>query len=58
MGHTFPGATALFGMVQLSPQTNFEVMFNDDGSYNGETYEYCTGYQHRDSTHYNSEKSE
>ena len=23
-GHTFPGATMPFGMVQLSPQTNFE----------------------------------
>lgn len=22
MGHTFPGATAPFGMVQLSPETN------------------------------------
>ncbi len=32
MGHTFPGATAPFGMVQLSPQTNFEVMHNEDGS--------------------------
>lgn len=50
MGHVFPGATAPFGMVQLSPQTNFEVMFEDDGSYNTETYEYCAGYQHRDST--------
>ena len=50
MGHVFPGATAPFGMVQLSPQTNFEVMFNDDGNYNTETYEYCAGYQHRDST--------
>lgn len=50
MGHVFPGATAPFGMVQLSPQTNFEVMFKDDGSYNSETYEYCAGYQHRDST--------
>ena len=50
MGHVFPGATAPFGMVQLSPQTNFEVMFKDDGSYNTETYEYCAGYQHRDST--------
>lgn len=50
MGHTYPGATAPFGMVQLSPQTNFEVMFNEDGSYNRETYEYCAGYQHRDST--------
>ncbi|MBI9035616.1 MAG: GH92 family glycosyl hydrolase [Bacteroidales bacterium] len=48
MGHVFPGATAPFGMVQLSPQTNFEVMFNEDGSYNKETYEYCAGYQHRD----------
>ena len=50
MGHVFPGATAPFGMVQLSPQTNFEVMFKDDGNYNSETYEYCAGYQHRDST--------
>ncbi len=50
MGHVFPGATAPFGMVQLSPQTNFEVMFNEDGSYNKETYEYCAGYQHRDTT--------
>ena len=50
MGHVFPGATAPFGMVQLSPQTNFEVMHEDDGSYNSETYEYCAGYQHRDST--------
>ena len=30
MGHVFPGATTPFGMVQLSPQTNFEVMFNED----------------------------
>lgn len=50
MGHVFPGATAPFGMVQLSPQTNFEVMHNADGSYNKETYEYCAGYQYRDST--------
>ncbi len=50
MGHVFPGATTPFGMVQLSPQTNFEVMFNEDGKYSSETYEYCAGYQHRDST--------
>ena len=50
MGHVFPGATAPFGMVQLSPQTNFQVMFNADGSYNKETYEYCAGYQYRDTT--------
>lgn len=50
MGHVFPGATAPFGMVQLSPQTNFEIMFKEDGSYNSKTYEYCAGYQYRDST--------
>jgi len=50
MGHVFPGATAPFGMVQLSPQTNFEAMFKKDGAYNSKTYEYCAGYQHRDST--------
>ena len=49
MGHVFPGATAPFGMVQLSPQTNFVPMFHLDGSYNKETYEYCAGYQYRDS---------
>lgn len=50
MGHVFPGATAPFGMVQLSPQTNFETLHNSDGSYNTETYAYCAGYQYRDST--------
>ncbi len=50
MGHVYPGATAPFGMVQLSPQTNFEVMHNADGSYNSDTYEYCAGYQYRDTT--------
>ena len=50
MGHVFPGATAPFGMVQLSPQTNFESMFNSEGNYNKKTYEYCAGYQYRDTT--------
>ncbi len=50
MGHTFPGATAPFGMVQLSPQTNFELMFKENGNYNSKTYEYCSGYQYSDST--------
>ncbi len=49
MGHVYPGATAPFGMVQLSPQTNFEVMFKE-GRYNSKTYEYCAGYQYRDTT--------
>ncbi len=50
MGHTFPGATTPFGMVQLSPQTNMQTMFKEDGSYNPRTYEYCAGYQYADST--------
>lgn len=50
MGHTFPGATAPYGMVQLSPQTNFEVMYQENGRYNSKTYEYCSGYQYIDST--------
>jgi predicted alpha-1,2-mannosidase len=50
MGHVFPGATAPFGMVQLSPQTNFEPMFLSDGSYNKKTYNYAAGYQYQDST--------
>jgi predicted alpha-1,2-mannosidase len=50
MGHVFPGATAPFGMVQLSPQTNFEPMYDADGNYNKETYEYCAGYQYKDTT--------
>ena len=50
MGHVFPGATAPFGMVQLSPQTNFEPMFNDDNRYNSDTYKYCAGYQYQDTT--------
>ncbi len=49
MGHVFPGATAPFGMVQLSPQTNFEVIFHDDGKKNTKTYQYWAGYQYRDS---------
>jgi predicted alpha-1,2-mannosidase len=50
MGHVYPGATAPFGMVQLSPQTNFEPMYSEDGTYRQETYEYCAGYQYRDTT--------
>ncbi len=48
MGHTFPGATAPFGMVQLSPETNQVPMFSD-GKYNPKVYEYCAGYQYADS---------
>lgn len=49
MGHTFPGATTPFGMVQLSPETNQQVMYID-GKYNPDTYRYCSGYQYDDTT--------
>ncbi|MEE4256179.1 MAG: glycoside hydrolase domain-containing protein, partial [Bacteroidales bacterium] len=49
MGHVFPGAAAPFGMVQLSPQTNFVEMFDEEGRYYAKTYEYCAGYQYTDS---------
>ncbi|TYP99371.1 putative alpha-1,2-mannosidase [Tenacibaculum adriaticum] len=49
MGHTYPGATAPFGMVQLSPQTDVQELLKD-GKYNPKTYEYCAGYQYRDTT--------
>jgi len=37
-GHTFPGATVPFGMVQLSPET---------GNFG---WDYCSGYRYEDST--------
>jgi predicted alpha-1,2-mannosidase len=40
-GHTFPGATVPFGMVQLSPDTRI------DGSWDG-----CSGYHYSDSVIY------
>src|ERR1051325_7369931 len=40
-GHTFPGATVPFGMVQLSPDTKV------DGSWDG-----CSGYHYSDSVIY------
>lgn len=49
MGHTFPGATAPFGMVQLSPNTNIEP-YSIEGKYNPLTYRYCSGYQYEDKT--------
>lgn len=49
MGHTFPGATVPFGMVQLSPETNNPPMYIN-GKYNADVYKYCSGYQYDDST--------
>ena len=48
MGHTYPGATTPFGMVQLSPETNQQEMYID-GEYNPDAYRYCSGYQYDDS---------
>lgn len=49
MGHTYPGATVPFGMVQLSPDTD-TINYSINGTYNKEIYKYCAGYQFTDST--------
>lgn len=49
MGHTFPGACAPFGLVQLSPDTE-EVPHNINGQYQPDAYRYCAGYQYDDKT--------
>lgn len=47
MGHTYPGATVPFGMVQLSPETD-TIQYEHNGQYNKKVYEYCAGYQYDD----------
>ena len=49
MGHTFPGACAPFGIVQLSPETD-TIPQNIDGKYQTNVYAYCAGYQYDDRT--------
>lgn len=49
MGHTYPGATVPFGMVQLSPDTD-TIPYAVDGKYNPDVYKYCAGYQYEDPT--------
>src|SRR5476649_1523027 len=49
MGHTFPGATVPFGMVQLSPETD-TVGYVKNGKYDPDVYKYCAGYQYDDKT--------
>ncbi|MVN92261.1 glycoside hydrolase family 92 protein [Mucilaginibacter sp. HME9299] len=49
MGHTYPGATVPFGMVQLSPETD-SISYELNGKYNPRVYEYCAGYQYEDKT--------
>ena len=49
MGHTYPGATTPFGMVQLSPDTD-TIPYEQNGKYNPDVYKYCAGYQYDDKT--------
>ncbi len=49
MGHTFPGATVPFGMVQVSPDTD-TVPYSTGQGYNKDVYAYCAGYQYNDQT--------
>ncbi|HEY0977362.1 MAG TPA: GH92 family glycosyl hydrolase [Flavobacteriales bacterium] len=49
MGHVYPGASAPFGMVQLSPDTD-TLPYAVDGKYNTEVYRTCSGYQYDDPT--------
>ena len=49
MGHVYPGASAPFGMVQLSPDTD-TIPYAVDGKYNPPVYSTCSGYQYDDST--------
>src|SRR6476646_6245978 len=49
MGHTYPGATVPFGMVQLSPETD-TIPYEMNGKYNPDVYKYCAGYQYDDKT--------
>ncbi len=49
MGHTYPGATVPFGMVQLSPDTD-TIPYSINGKYVPDVYKYCAGYQYDDKT--------
>lgn len=49
MGHTYPGATAPFGAVQLSPDTD-TIPYELNGRYNPDVYKYCAGYRYEDKT--------
>jgi predicted alpha-1,2-mannosidase len=49
MGHTYPGATVPFGMVQLSPDTD-TLPYGVQGKYNPDVYKFCAGYQYDSKT--------
>lgn len=47
MGHVYPGASAPFGMVQLSPDTD-TIPYSIGKGYVPDVYRYCAGYQYND----------
>ncbi len=49
MGHTYPGASVPFGMVQLSPETD-TIQYSVGKGYVKDVYRYCAGYQYSDKT--------
>ncbi len=50
-GHTFPGATLPFGMVQLSPDTKVGFWDKESGNdYSVGIWDNCSGYHYSDST--------
>lgn len=49
MGHTYPGASVPFGMVQLSPETD-TIQYSIGKGYVKDVYRYCAGYQYSDKT--------
>ncbi|MCD8193405.1 MAG: GH92 family glycosyl hydrolase [Tannerellaceae bacterium] len=49
MGHTFPGACVPHGIVQVGPDTD-TIPHSIDGVYQARAYEYCAGYQYKDSS--------
>ena len=49
MGHTYPGVSVPFGMVQLSPDTD-TIPYSIGKGYVKEVYRYCAGYQYNDPT--------
>ena len=49
-GHTFPGATAPFGLVQLSPDTAGPPEPKWNGKWNIYVWDHCGGYHYPDNT--------
>jgi len=50
MGLVYPVVTVPFGMVEVSPETNFIPVFHENGTNNKANYDYCAGYQYSDTS--------